>query len=153
MKEIIDLLKEHDFFKEMPPKLVDDIAECGEKKSYKSGENLDREGDPADYMYIIRSGRIAVQLHHPTKGDLTIMTLNSGDLAGFSWIIPPYRMQFDLKALEKTSVIEFDAKCLRDKCEKDYHLGYLLMQRSAAEMEKRLHSTRIQLLDVYGTTN
>jgi hypothetical protein len=51
-----------------------------------------------------------------------------------------------------TRVIALDAECLRNKCENDKHFGYEMLKRLAVVMEKRLEATRIQLLDLYGTT-
>ncbi|MFY0690103.1 MAG: cyclic nucleotide-binding domain-containing protein [Cyclobacteriaceae bacterium] len=151
MKELKDLLREQIFFESLSENMLDFIAGCGQNQHFKPGEYLGREGSLANFFYIIRSGKVAVQLHHPKRGALTIWTLTPGEYGGFSWIIPPYRMQFDLKAVEHTSVVALDGKCLRAKCQEDYQLGYLLMQQSAMIMEKRLQETRIQLLDVYSS--
>ena len=48
------------------------------------------------------------------------------------------------------SMIALDGKCLRTKCENDHDLGYELLKRFADIMTKRVESTRLQLLDIYG---
>lgn len=153
MKEIKDILFEQPFFRELTPEMVDYIAGCGQNMHFSPGDFLGKEGGPADYLYLIRKGKVAVELNPPGRGALTIRTLSPGEICGFSWIIPPYRMQFNLKALEHTSVVALDGNCIRKKCEEDHETGYLLMKESAAIMERRLQDTRIQLLDVYGTSN
>ncbi len=151
MKDIKNLLRLQPFFDELSDEMIEYIAGCGVNKHFGPGDFLCREGEAADEFYVIRKGRIAVLLHHPIQGDLIIKTLKPGQMGGFSWIIPPYIMQFDLKALEHTSVVALDGKCLRKKCEEDYKLGYYLMKRSAVEMNDRLIHSRIQLLDVYSS--
>lgn len=146
---IYDLVRDHPFFKDLSNEQVEFVSGCGQNKHFKPGEFLGKEGDEANHFYLIRSGSVAVQIQHPMKGPVMIGTLSEGDIGGFSWIFPPYRMQFDLKALTHASVIDMDGKCLRDKCFADNHLGFILMQESAKVMEKRLRDTRIQLLDVY----
>jgi CRP/FNR family cyclic AMP-dependent transcriptional regulator len=64
--------------------------------------------------------------------------------------VPPYRWTYDARALELVRAIAMDATCLRDKCEADHDLGYELMKRFMPVMVERLHSTRLQMLDVYG---
>ncbi len=152
MKEIKDLLKDHKFFEVLTPQMIDYVAGCGQNSHFRPGEYLGKIGEPADHLFVIRKGHVAVQLNHPIRGEMTILTVSSGEIGGFSWIIPPYRMQFDLKAIDNTSVIALDGPCLRKKCEEDHHLGYLLMQQSAVIMQKRLQETRMQLLDVYSST-
>ncbi len=149
MKEIKDILKELSFFQDMSDDLLEFIAGCGQNMHFSPGEYIGRENESADYLYVIKKGNVAVQVMHPIKGAITIRTLKSGEIAGFSWIIPPYQLQFDLKALEHTSVVALDGTCVRKKCDEDQNLGYLLMKQSATIMNKRLMDTRIQLLDVY----
>ncbi|MEM7551594.1 MAG: cyclic nucleotide-binding domain-containing protein [Bacteroidota bacterium] len=149
MKSIKDLLNELSFFEDLSDDMLEFIAGCGQNMHFSANEYVGKENDSADYLFVIRSGKIAVQLQHPVKGQLTIRTLHEGEIAGFSWIIPPYRLQFDLKALEHTSVVALNGTCVRKKCEEDHTLGYLLMKHSASVMNKRLTDTRIQLLDVY----
>lgn len=151
MTDIKDFLKEQAFFNGLSLDMVKYIAGCGQNKHFGAGEYISKEGQPADEFYIVRSGKLAVQLHHPTKGELIIKTLNEGDIGGLSWIIPPYTMQFDLKALVSTSVVALDGKCMRGKCDEDNEMGYLLMKQAALEMNNRLMNTRIQLLDVYSS--
>lgn len=149
MKTIKEILTTLPFFDEMSPEMVEYIAGCGQNVHFSPGQFIGREGEAADYLYVIRKGNVAVQLVHPIQGPVSIKTLTSGEIAGFSWIIPPYRLQFDLKALDHTSVVALDGKCLRKKCEKDHQLGFFLMKQSAVIMNKRLQDTRLQLLDVY----
>ena len=46
---------------------------------------------------------------------------------------------------------DFNALCLRGKCDEDHDLGYELMRRFGQIMFERLQATRLQLLDVYGS--
>ena len=116
MKKIKDILSELSFFQEMSEEMVEFIAGCGQNMHFAPNELIAREGDATNYLYVIRKGNIAVQSIHPTRGAITIRSLHNGEIAGFSWIIPPYRMHFDLKALEHTSVVALDSKCVRAKC-------------------------------------
>ena len=85
------------------------------------------------------------------RGPVVIETLHDGDVVGWSWLFPPYRWQFDARALEPSRAIAFDGACLRGKCEADHELGYELMRRFAGSIIERLQATRLRLLDVYGS--
>jgi CRP-like cAMP-binding protein len=149
MKSIYDELRAQDFFKDMSEDMLNYLAGCGQNMHFSPNHYIGKENDAADYLYLIKNGRISVEVVHPIRGPINIRTLHSGEMAGFSWIIPPYRLQFGLKALDHTSVVALDGTCMRAKCEEDHHLGYLLMKQSAVIMNKRLRDTRMQLLDVY----
>jgi CRP/FNR family transcriptional regulator, cyclic AMP receptor protein len=126
------------------------IAGCGRNEHVESGTFLLREGNPADRFFLIRRGAVAIEVHAPGRGALTIETLHAGDAVGLSWLFEPYRWQLDARAVEPSELIGFDAVCLRGKLEADHDLGYELMRRFTANLIERLQATRLQLLDVYG---
>ncbi len=57
----------------------------------------------------------------------------------------------DARAVTPVSAIALDGSCLRGKCETDAELGYQLLTRVTTVMNQRLQSTRVRLLDLYGT--
>jgi CRP-like cAMP-binding protein len=127
------------------------IAGCGKNTGFEAGQLFAREGDPADTFFLIRHGRVALELNTPHRGGLLIETLESGDIVGWSWLFPPYRWHYDARAVDGVRAIVFDGACLRGKCEEDKTLGYDLMLRFARVMNGRLQNSRARLLDVYGT--
>ena len=76
--------------------------------------------------------------------------LGESEIVGASWLVPPYRWNFDARAVELTRATGIDAACLRGKCEADHHLGYAMMKRFVPILVKRLNETTLQILDVYG---
>jgi CRP-like cAMP-binding protein len=129
------------------------VAGCGRNVPVEPDKYLLREGDPADTFFLIRRGSVALEVHGPGRGALVIETLYEGDAVGWSWLFAPYRWQLDARTLEHCSLVALDGACLRDKCERDHELGYQLMRRFAADLVERLQATRLQLLDVYGTSH
>jgi len=126
------------------------IAGCAVNEHFSAGEQLFREGDPANRFFLIREGAVALGVDAPGRGELVVETLHQGEVVGWSWLFEPYRWQFDGRATETTHAVAFDGACLRGKCEAEHELGYELMRRFAASMTERLQATRLQLLDVYG---
>ncbi len=153
MRTIAELLREHTFFTGLSPHYIELIAGCGHNQRFAANQHLAKEGNAADYFFVIQQGKVAIETHVPQRGSVTLQTLKAGDVAGWSWIFPPYRWVFDAKATEPTLAIVLDGKCLRQKCEETPQLGYDLMKRFARIMAQRLQATRLQLLDVYGKGN
>jgi CRP/FNR family cyclic AMP-dependent transcriptional regulator len=149
-RAIEDLLGETDVFDGLAGDQLELIAGCGKLVALESGAVLFEEGEKADTFYLVRHGRIALELLMPGRGTMTISTHGPGELVGWSWLFPPYRWHFDGRVAERGSAIGFDGECLRRKAEDDHDLGYELMKRFAAQMVDRLQATRIQVLDVYG---
>jgi CRP/FNR family cyclic AMP-dependent transcriptional regulator len=128
------------------------IAGCSVNIAFSAGERLMSAGDPADHFWLIRHGRVDIEIHGGGAGTIVIDRLEPGDLLGVSWIAAPYRIEFDATAVDRGSAIEVDAACLRQKCEHDHELGHELYRRFATRLRDRLHSTRLQLLDIYEPT-
>lgn len=149
MQTIEEVLAEHPFFRDLEPQWVALVAGCGRIVHFRPGEDVFREGEPADRFYVLRHGSVAVQLYGPATGGVTIETAHDGDVLGWSWLFPPYRWTFDARAVTDTSAIALDGTCLRGKCDSDPAFGYAMMKRFAEIMQRRLLATRLRLLDVY----
>ena len=126
------------------------IAGCGSIRSFDDGERLFREGEPADAFYLLRHGRVALEIYVPGRGEVAVATIAAGEIAGWSWLVPPYEWHLDARVLERGSAIQFDGACLRGKFDADPELGYQMMKRFATVLLERLQETRVQMLDVYG---
>ena len=137
-------------FAGLEPEVLGLIAGCGSNVHFDADDVIWREGDPADTFYVIRHGSVVLETFVPARGPVTIETLEPGELLGWSWLFPPYRVQFDARALTAVRATAFDGACLRGKCEADRALGYELMSRFARVVIERLQWTRLRLLDVYG---
>lgn len=151
MKTIDQLLPEHAFFAGLDADTIAMLAGCAGNVHLRQDQLLFHEGDPADHFYLLRHGRVAIEIHQPAGGAVVLDTVDDGDVVGWSWAVPPYRWAFDARAVQETSTVAFDAVCLRAKCEDDPRLGYEFMRRVTQVMNRRLQSARIRLLDLYGS--
>jgi CRP/FNR family transcriptional regulator, cyclic AMP receptor protein len=148
------LLREHLFFAGLDEAYLTLLAGCAKNVVFPEGVFLFREGEPANKFFVIRDGRVALEVAVPGRGPITMQTMAAGDVVGFSWLVERHhRWQFDGWVIEGIHALELDGACLRAKCEADTKLGYELMRRFAALASDRLQITRLQLLDVYGHAN
>ena len=152
MRTLAEYLPEHPFFEGLEPTVMDLMVGCAQNVHFAEGATLFRTGDPADTFYVIRRGRVALDIHDPSRGDLMVATLDEGDVVGWSWLVPPYRWMFDARATTGVSAVALDGACLRGKCDQDPALGYALMQRVSGVLYNRLQDARIRLLDMYGSS-
>lgn len=150
-KDIDTLLAEHSFFKDFPPAYRALIGSCAKNAQFTPGQLLAKAGDPANVFFAIRQGRVFIELHSPQRGSLILQTAEAGDVVGWSWLFPPYRWKFDVRAAEQVHAITFDGECLRGKCERDPAMGLEFMKRFAQVFMERLEAARLQLLDLYGS--
>ena len=150
MRTIAELLADAPVFAGLDEDTLALLAGCGQNVRFAPGEMLFREGDPADTFHVLRHGAVALEVVAAGRPPLVIETLHDGEVAGWSWLVPPYRSAFDGRAIEPTAAVAMDGACLRGKCEADPALGFLLMQRFVPVIVERLQATRLRLLNVYG---
>jgi CRP/FNR family transcriptional regulator, cyclic AMP receptor protein len=153
MKTLEGILSKHPFFDGLDPRYIQLAVGCAANVRFNAGEVVFREGEEANNFYLIREGKVALEVFVPGHGSLTIQTLHDGEILGWSWLIPPYHWRFDARAAETTRAIEFDGKCLREKCEEDHDMGYELLKRIASILGERLDATRFQLRGIYDVAN
>lgn len=123
---------------------------AGTTVRYPADTYLFHEGEAADRLFLVRSGRVALELLVPGRGPLIIDTIREGEALGLSWIGQPRRWSFDARALEPVEAIAFDGADVRALCERDPRLGYQITLRLAEVMLRRMQSARLRLIDLYG---
>jgi len=142
------MLDEHPFFRGMKAQHLRNIVESATVVRFEPGEVIFHEGEPAHRFYVMRTGRVALQLVSYRIDPFTLMTLEQGDIIGWSWLFPPYRWKFTAKALEVTRAISLDGKSVCTKCDEDHELGYELMKRFAQVIDKRIEALSVHLVEV-----
>ncbi|HEX5967684.1 MAG TPA: cyclic nucleotide-binding domain-containing protein [Intrasporangium sp.] len=150
MRSIAEILRDHPFFDGFDEETLALLAGCAHNVHLRPGDVLFREGESADAFFVVRSGRVSIQIHRPAGGPVIIDTIEADEVVGWSWLVTPPSWSFDAVAVLDTSAVQFDAACLRDKCDDDPAVGYLFMRHVGQVMADRLKSARARLLDVYG---
>jgi CRP-like cAMP-binding protein len=143
------IIVEHPFFTDLESYYISLLVSCATNVRFDAGKYILREGEEANEFYLIRAGRVAIEINPPQGKPIIVDTLSEGDILGWSWLLPPYTWRFCARAVEPTRAIALDAVCLRSKCEQNHDLGYELLKRFSQSIYRRLDATRLQLLDVY----
>jgi CRP/FNR family transcriptional regulator, cyclic AMP receptor protein len=149
MHTLAAILAAHPFFKGFDPTHIQFIARCARNVRYDAGNYIFHEGEPATHFYLIRQGLVALETMAARHQPVTIETIETEEVLGWSWLFPPYRWHFSALVIEPVRAISLDGICLREKSEEDHELGYQLTKRVAQIMLERLQATRLQLLDIY----
>ncbi|HTX99083.1 MAG TPA: cyclic nucleotide-binding domain-containing protein [Bacteroidota bacterium] len=148
IENLSEILRQHPFLADLPEDHMAIITGCALNAHFTEGSMLIREGEIADKFFLLRSGRVTLEMDMPPRGSLRIQTVGPGEVLGWSWLISPYRWHFSARAVADVRAIALDAECLRTKCQKDHDFGYVILDRFVRLMEDRLQATRLQLLDL-----
>jgi CRP-like cAMP-binding protein len=140
-------LATHTFLRGMAAGHLDALATAASDVMFPAGHRIFAEGGHADSFWLIRAGRVAVDLHVPGEGPVVIDTVGIGGMLGWSWLFPPYQWSFGAVCASPVEAFEFDAAAVRSRCVADPALGYDLTTRLAHVLAGRLQSTRTRLID------
>jgi CRP-like cAMP-binding protein len=125
------------------------LAELGRLSRFPAGEVLLREGEPTDILAIVLEGRVGLRVRVPERGQVTILTVETGDVVGWSAMVPPYRATSTAVALVDTELAVFDGPRLREAMAADTELAAKLYPVLLNAVARRLEGTRLQLLDLF----
>src|SRR5271165_1560213 len=89
METIEDLLESHPFFAGLSLYALELIAGCASNVHFDEGSRIFDQGEPASSFYVIRHGRVALEVQSPARGPVIIDTMDGGEVLGWSWLIPP----------------------------------------------------------------
>jgi CRP/FNR family cyclic AMP-dependent transcriptional regulator len=121
------------------------LAELATLRSFEPGDVLFREGEDSTMFGIVRAGRVALRVLVPERGETTILTVEPGDVIGWSAISWPYRSTSTAVALETVEVLEFEGAAMRGV------LASVVYPRLLEAVARRLMGTREQLLDIFAS--
>ncbi len=141
------LIDRQPFFKGLSPRQLELLTDDALEMQFEAGQQIFREGSPANRFFLILEGAVLLESEAEDRDTINIQMLGPGDDLGWSWLFPPYTLQFSARAIEPTKAIFFYGTRLREQCERDHDLGYELMKRIAEVMMRRLQATRHQLLE------
>jgi CRP-like cAMP-binding protein len=148
--ELIEALREIRFLHAIGPTRLEQIAKISQSRDYNEGDIVFRQGDEAQYVYLVDHGRVSLEVCAAGSGCKQILTLGTGELLGWSALLDQLCYTARARALAATRLVEINVGQLLTLCERDPQFGYELMRRTALALAKRLSATRIQLLDVFG---
>jgi CRP-like cAMP-binding protein len=110
---------------------------------------LTREGELTTELDVVLTGRVALRLVVPGRGRTTILTVEPGDVVGWSAVVPPFRATSTAVTVGSVRALAVDAAALRDALRADDALAASLYPRLMETMARRLQGTRLQLLDLF----
>ncbi len=147
---IVAALRDHPFLSELPAASLRRLAAHAYRVDFEAGETIFREGASADRFFLIRRGRVRLDMEVPGRGLVEMETLGPDTALGWSWLVSPYQWHLSAVALERTSAVASVASVLRSVVAADAVMGYEIMRRFAAVMFDRLQAGRARFAGASG---
>lgn len=135
----------------LPTPLRARLNALGTMHTYEPGAEILRAGMPTPFLGVVERGRVALRLRVPERGRVTIVTVEAGELLGWSAVVPPYRATVDAVATMPTRIVAYDAVALRARLAVDCELAAALLPLVLESVSERLSGSWDQLLDLFRT--
>lgn len=143
-------VSDHPFFHGLDERFVQLAGSGATEHAFEAGDVLFREGDIAKEFWLVFHGKVALEIEAPDQPRLTIQTVGSGEVLGWSWLVPPHRWRFDARAVKATRMLALDARVLKEAFEARPEDGYRFLLRLIPVIGERLENAWIQILDIHG---
>ena len=147
--DVATLLDETWLTADMKPAARLRLATLGALAEIPAGTTIVREGEPCLTLAAVINGRVALHMRVPGGADRTILTVQSGDVVGWSAVLAQPIATSTAVALVPTTAVEFDGGALRLAMASDCELAAAVLERLLVSVSRRLVATRVQLLDLY----
>ncbi|MBV2353044.1 cyclic nucleotide-binding domain-containing protein [Streptomyces sp. J2-1] len=125
------------------------LMELAQEVSFPEDTRIFEAGGTADRFWVLRSGAVHLDQEVTSRRRVTVASLGSGDLLGWSWLFPPYAWDFGAVAFSNVRAYEFDGPSVLALCVEDPLLGLSVVRTVAEILAHRLETTRGKLLDQY----
>ena len=146
---VIAMLNHTWFGSELAPETQERLVKLGEVQDFEADEVILQEGDAARAMGILISGRLALRTLVPERGPVTILSVEPGDIFGWSAVLADTQAQSTVVATESSRALVIDGTPLRAALKEDHALAASLYPRVLKAVARRLRATRLQLLDLF----
>lgn len=162
-----EMIRRYPFFAGLNHDYVGTLAKLADEVSVDAGHCFFHEGDELKKLYLVIEGAVALFVQVPDRDkeqplsgqltgnlstkDVTVSTVGTGGVFGWSALIPSHEATAGAKALTPCRAIALDCEDLRPMFEQDRELAYLMTLKAAQIVRGRLRDIHIETLAVNGS--
>ena len=136
-------LKKTELFGNLNESQLNAILSRSSIESFPEGKTIFRQGDEANYLYILIEGILDLSVKTGEKFDfLTSKVEKEGTAFGIPSLIEPFRYNVTAKYLKPSKVLVINAGRLKMDMEKDPTMGMEIMKKLVSIYFNRLNEIR-----------
>ena len=128
--------------------MIESILPFVLKTGFEEKEIIFKEGEPADTFYMLKRGKILLELRIADKMTISVGSVNPGYSFGWSAMLDDGLFTTDALSAEPCEVFAINAEKLKEILSSDFEMGYRLSQRLLVVIKKRLDVRTEQLIRV-----
>jgi len=137
------------FVTELSSRVQEKFFAPAELVQYKAGATIFREGDHSQYLFIIKTGQVVLEVNMPPQGRRAFLTVGPGEVFSWSALVEPRIENASARASVDSEVLRIEGAALMKLCEQDWPLGFEVYRTLTKVISSRLTATRLQFLNVF----
>jgi CRP-like cAMP-binding protein len=157
-----ELIRRYPFFAGLSYEHILTLAKVADEVTVRRGHYFFHDGDELSHFYLNLEGEVVIAIDLPKQDEtyklaevvtrefetkaVTVITIEPGEVFGWSALVPPHTATSNGKAVTSCRVLAFDCLKLRPSFEEDSEFGYLMLQKAAQVIRSRLRAMRIESL-------
>lgn len=143
-------LKEADVFKGLNTRQLQLFAKHFREEQFKAGEVIFPQGSPAQKLFILLDGEVALGIEAKGKIDITAyLVAKKGEAFGLSSLIKPHQNNVTAICNKKTRALSIDGEVLRKLMKQNSKAGIKIMERVTEIYYRRLNSARAMITNLF----
>jgi CRP/FNR family cyclic AMP-dependent transcriptional regulator len=139
----------NDLAYEFPSELLTSLQVLGERKIFRAGEVLVREGEASDQLYVLLSGEVKVFTHKPNGRELVYNTLHSCEYFG-ELALDGHSRSASVSAMSTVECLVIDGEVMRAVTKDNPDFLFLLFVKVMGLLRRATQKLKsVALDDVY----
>jgi small-conductance mechanosensitive channel len=98
-------LKRVDFLDGLPEDVITTLAKMSETRLYDADEAIIRQGAEDDEFFIVQKGRVAIEVHRPSQGKVTVTQLGQGQFFGEMSLMTGEKRRATVRAIDECQLL------------------------------------------------
>ena len=145
-----DVLGRSELFGELGAERLERLSGVSRAFSWRAGDVIFSEGDPAADLYVLTGGRVALEIdilveHDRPPVPTAVDLVGPGDCFGWSALVEPYVYTASARCMNASTGVAMSRDTLLEIMQEDSSLGREVMTRLAQCVAHRLAHTRMRL--------
>jgi CRP/FNR family cyclic AMP-dependent transcriptional regulator len=144
------VLSKTSLFRPLSDEQLDAVMQLGEVKRFEPGEEIFKQGEQAQTIYVLRDGMVRLRIQAPEELDLMAETLEEpGAVFGMAALSRSHVYNVTAKCIRSTTVFAIDASGLKEIIKRDPSVGIEVMGELAQLYSNRLNNTRAAVTNLF----
>ena len=110
----IEVLRRSDVFHYLDDNDLKEVGKMCTAETFEAGTTLFKHNRELEKLYVIQEGCVAIQLELGATDRRQMQSAAAFECIGWEATVPPFRAMTTAQALEKTTVLAFNGRALRN---------------------------------------